>query len=712
MKEGTSRRYFLLTSGCLVIARGVRAHVGDTWHASALLKLNPDGTVDLRVRRVEMGQGAHLGFAALVSDELGLPFERVRIALAPVERRHGSFVTGGSYTAAQAELELRPLIASVRQRLEAAAARHWGVAPDECDVDDGMVRHWSSERSMPIQALLAAARRESEPQGSEIRIRATGKSARRPAAPHAIEVSLGKARYGIDQRLAHQLFAVLVRAPSLNAQVASFDAAPCRDVPGFVKVVVLPGNRFPTLNHVRSSVAVLASNSWAAMQAAEQLVVEWLEEGPAVRTDDASIANDLRVACQAEGTSEWEWSVQLPAYPHLPMEPPNATAVMRMDGGVDVYCGTQRQTRLLDALEKEHGFPAGKVGIHVPLLGGGFGRRLEVDYAIEAALLARETGDAVQVVWTRADDIRFGLFRPPSFHRVAASVSEDGRLTSWRHTCAAVSVFKQQEPAEYALDPGDWTQRLPMLAFPYDLSNAVHEPRVADAIVPCAWWRGTVWTQVTVAVERALNALAAHKGLDAVALRLRHLQRATPIQVKHGRRIQLEIDPRRMRNVLERVARLAKWPLANAAPACGFYDCDGTYVAAIAQARPDGSGISRVWISVDCGKRLCDDVVRQQIEGSVAFALTALKSDGIHWKFGRVQQSSFAELPLLTLAEWPKLDIDLVDSDFPVSGIGEPAVPPLLAACASAMAPGERQERGAPHLASAVTIDAGAQPAA
>lgn len=692
MFQTLTRRRFFLTSGSLVVASAARADDTASWQATALLKLNPDGTADLLVRRVEMGQGAHLGLAALVSDELGLPIERLRVSLAPVERRFGLFLTGGSYTIAGAERTLRPIAASVRLRIEAAAARQWNVPPAECSLAEGLVKHLPSGRTVAMQELLVMARAEPEPQKADIKIRGTRKSDRRPPAYHAADVTRGLARYGIDQRLPGQVFAVLVRAPSLNAQVQSLDSTKCERVPGFIRTAVIKGNRFPTMNHVRTSVAVIATNSWAATQAAAELAVSWLEEPASLAVEDAAISRELKAACATtDETAGWQWSVQLPAYPHLPMEPPNATAAMRPDGGVDVYCGTQRQTRLLDALEKEHGFPAGKIGIHVPLLGGGFGRRLEVDYAVEAALLAREINVPVQVLWTRADDIRFGLYRSPSLHRIFASVAPDGELKSWRHVTASVSVFKQQEPPEFALDPGDWTQRLPMLGFPYDVKDVVHDPRVIDVAVPVAWWRGTAWTQVTVAVERALNQIAADHGIDPVSLRLRNLRRETPIAVKHGERIQLEISPRRMRNVVERVARLAKWPIPRAAPACGFYDCDGTYVAAIAQTKVDGSGISRIWLSVDCGKRVCDDVVRQQIESSVAFALTALKSDGIHWKAGQVQQSSLAELPFLSLAEWPTVEIDLVESEEQVSGIGEPVVPPVLAACASAMAAAGRR---------------------
>jgi isoquinoline 1-oxidoreductase beta subunit len=681
-----TRRRVLLLSSSLWLVSGVRASATSPWQALPTLRLGSDGRAELLSRRVEMGQGAHAGLHALVCDELGLAPARLQVRNAPVERHLGAMLTGGSYTAAGAERAMRPLVAGVRMRLEQAAASMWAVPLVECSARDGAVVHEPSGRRIPFEALLSQAAVLPEPDRQAIVLRGSRPGQPRPAAPHARSVVDGSARYGLDQRAPGQLYAVLARAPSLNARLAHVDAAACREVAGFVEAVPLAGNRFPALNHVRNSVAVVARDSWSALQARERLSLRWDEEPDALALDDAEIARVLEAHAPWPAAGGWRWEAQLPAYPHLPMEPPNALAEPRPDGGLRLATGTQRQTRLLDALELEHGWAPGAVQIEVPLLGGGFGRRLEVDYAVEAALLARQLGRPVQVLWSREDDLRHGLFRPPSLHRIVARLRDGGRIAQWAHTCASVSVFGQQEPAELAADAGDWTLRMPMLAFPYDVPQVDHEPRVAPLPLPAAWWRGTAWTQVTVAVEMALNELARQHGHDAVALRLRHLGATDPRRVRHGPRIDLLIEPARLRHVLSRAAAMAGWPRARCAPACGFYDCDGTYVAAIAEASADGSRIDRLWLSVDCGRRLDDDIVRQQVEGSVAFALSALRSGGMRWSRGRVLQQSLAELMPLPLAEWPELAIDLVDSDAPVSGIGEPVVPPVMAAAASALA--------------------------
>lgn len=681
-----TRRRVLMLGGSLWLAAGVRASTAAPWQALPMLRLGSDGRAELWSRRVEMGQGAHAGLHALVCDELGLAPVHLQVRNAPVQRQLAPMLTGGSYTAAGAERALRPLVAGVRMRLEHAAASVWSVPVIECSAHDGAVVHEPTGRLLPFEALLSKAAAVPEPDRQSIVLRGSRPGQTRPPAPHARSVVDGSARYGIDQRAPGQLYAVLVRAPSLNARLASMDAAACTEVEGFVEAVPLAGNRFPTLNHVRNRVAVVARDSWSAMQARQRLSLRWHEEPDAQALDDAEIARVLEAHAPWPAAGGWRWEAQLPAYPHLPMEPPNALAEPRPGGGMRLATGTQRQTRLLDALEREHGWAPGSVRIEVPLLGGGFGRRLEVDYAEEAALLARQLRRPVQVLWSREDDLRHGLFRPPSLHRIVARLGADGRLSHWAHACASVSVFAQQEPGELAADSGDWTLRMPMLAFPYDVPEVNNDPRVAPLPLPAAWWRGTAWTQVTVAAEMALNELARQHGLDAVALRLQHLGSTGQRRVRHGPRIDLLIEPARLRHVLSRVAAIAGWPRARCAPACGFYDCDGTYVAAIAEASADGSRIDRLWLSVDCGRRLDDDIVRQQVEGSVAFALSALRSGGMRWSRGRVVQESLAELLPLPLAEWPQLVVDLVDSDAPVSGIGEPVVPPVMAAAASALA--------------------------
>jgi isoquinoline 1-oxidoreductase subunit beta len=683
-----TRRRVLALAGGLWAAWAARAAPGQPWQALAVLLLRPDGGAELTVRRVEMGQGAHAGLLAVASDELGLPADRWQLRQADAQPRWGPQLTGGSYTAAGAERALRPLVAGVRQRLEQAAAARWGVDAAQCHATGGQVVHAASGRALAFAALLAEAAALPEPAAAAQRPRRHVEPGPRPGMPHAAAVSRGAARYGIDQLVPGQLHAVLARAPSLNARLRRFDARPCKAVAGFVRAVALPGNRFPALNHVRDSVALVARDSWAAQRARELLQVEWDEAPDSLALDDGRIARELSAAVPWPEGEAWRWELALPAYPHLPMEPPNAWAQPQPDGGLRIVTGTQRLTRLADALAQTHGLARERIAIDVPLLGGGFGRRLEVDYALEAAALALALNAPVKLLWTREDDIAFGLYRPPSLHRITARLSPAGRITHWQHRCASVSVMHQQEPAEFALDPADWTLRMPMLAFPYDVADVQHRPAAVDLPLPVAWWRGTGWTQVGVAVEAALNGLAAAAGHDPIALRLAHLPPGrAPLHVQHAGRVDMRMDTQRLRRVLERVAARAGWPRAHAAPACGFYDCDATYVAVIAQADPARRRIETLWISVDCGRVLTPDVVRQQIESAVAFALSAHHGGGVHWRGGRVLQRSLAELPLLSLADWPEVHVDLVDSDDPVSGIGEPVVPPLLAAIRSALQP-------------------------
>lgn len=705
------RRVLLGAGGSLLLvcaSRRVRADAASVWQALATLELHSNGLATLWLRKIEMGQGAHAGVLAVVVSALDLPAERFDLRQAPSRPRFGNLVTGGSFSAAGAARFLAPQVSGVRLRLMQAAAARWGVGLDACRTAQGQVVHAPSGRRLKYEELLRDAVALPEPKGDALAQAAApaalpsevGLAAQALHAPgRARDVVTGERRYGIDRRAPQDWVAVVARAPALNARMLSFDDAACRTVPGFERCVVVRGNQFPAQNHVRDGVAVVARNTWAALQARQKLVVRW-DESHAVRSDSAALYKALQAAAnqapawspQAEaGLAAWSWQITLPAYPHLPMEPPNAWASASGEGAaaaLHLVSGTQRQTRLHDALVKEQGWPREQVQVESPHLGGGFGRKLEVDYALEAALVARELGRPVQLLWTRDDDIRFGIVRPPSAHRIDLLHDARGGIAHWHHVFAGESVTAQQEPADMAQDAGDWTMRLPMLAFPYAVKSAEHIPRPLREGIPVGWWRGTAWTQVGVAVECALNAFARHTRQDPLGLRLRHLAGQGTLQRRHGERIAMRIEAPRLIQVLQRVAQAARWPVADAAPACGFYDCDGTYVAVIAQTDRERRRIIKLWISVDCGRVLTPDVVRQQIESSVVFALTALKSDGLHWEQGRVRESSLAELPLLTLAEWPQVDIDVVPSDADVSGIGEPVVPVLLAAAMSALGRG------------------------
>jgi isoquinoline 1-oxidoreductase beta subunit len=701
-------------AGSLVLAVGlprVRAdprepgasHGPAGWQATAVLELRADDTARLTLRRVEMGQGAHRGVLAVVSDALDLPDDRFELEQASSDPRFGLLLTGGSYTAAGAERRLRPVIAAVRLRLIDAAAARWRVPASECETDAGWVAHRATKRRIRYGALLEAAAALPEPDPVRAPPARVPGPRHEPIARHVPDVVRGRATYGIDVRRPGLVYAVLARAPHVHGRAARVDASACHAVPGFIRTVHLPGNHFPTLNHVRDAIAVVGRDTWAAMRARDRLQVAW-DRGAVPAWSDAAVDARLRAALDSTGDAHERTRVDtegrlargdiartlrfdavLPAYPHLPLEPPNACAEYAA-GAVTVWTGTQRQTRLHEALATEHGFDRDATRVHAPLLGGGFGRKLEVDYGIEAARLARELGRPVQVLWTRADDLACAPTRPPSAHRIVADVDARDRLVRWRHVYAAESVLLQQEP-DQAKD-GDWTMLLPLLGFPYAVPELDQTARPLQLGLPAAWWRGTGWTHVGVAVECAMNDIADALGVDPLTFRLEHLPPGRVLRRADGEFIDIAVDTGRLRRVLERAAARAQWTStasSRRALACGFYDCDATYVAAVADADATGTRIEQLTIVVDCGRVLTPDVVEAQIEGSAVFALSALKGGGVRWQDGHVITTALSDVPLLTMSETPRLDIEVVESAEAVSGIGEPVVPVVLAAARSAI---------------------------
>lgn len=671
------------------------------------LEVYADGAIRLLTSRVEMGQGAHTGLRTLLAEELDVEPDSLQIVQVPSDPRYGEIITGGSFTLAGWQERMRRAGATARHMLVQAAAKRWNVPVGEIATQAGELRHLASGRRAAYRDFVAAAASSAPPAPELVQLKAPsdwryiGKAG--PIAHHA-EIAAGTARYGIDLRLPNMCFAVLARAPAIGARIVRFDDSEARRVHGFIKAVVLAGNTWPTLDYHRDAVAVVAGNSWAAQKAREALRLEW-DFGARRDLNTQAIFATLDRECTRAGiVSREEGNVDSvprselrleahftqPYLAHAPLEPPNATA--QCEGGrIEVWCGNQRQTRLKDAIVRELGFAPENVAVHATLIGGSFGRRLEIDYGLEAAKLAKALERPVQLLWTREDDMRHALYRSGSVHRLAASLDRQGHIATFTHRYAAESVLAQQEPKEVSTDRGDWTIAAPLVSFLYDSPHVRMEHRPVAPMVPCAWWRGTYWNNVTAAVECFMDELAQLAGEDPLAFRLKHLAATGKREFVVTPDLRVPFDPARMRRVLEALGNSALWKAPRATGyargvACGIYDSPECHAAvAVEMFMRDGVPCMRAaTVVVDVGTVVNPSVVQAQAVGGFVMGASAALRERITWKHGEVEQQTFADYQLLRMQDCPPVEVVIVTSDAGICGIGEIVTPASIAAVTNA----------------------------
>lgn len=714
MTETTfTRRDFarlVVISGVGVVFAGCDRFTGDSpLSPEWWLELYADGRIHMRTKRVEMGQGAHSGLRTLLAEELDVDPQAIRILQVPSDPRYGEIVTGGSFTVAGWHERMRRAGATARYMLLQAAAAHWRVPIADLSTDNGKILHATSGRRALYRDFVAEAARAETPPPAAVSLKpptAWRYIGQRGTIAHHAEIVTGNARYGIDVRLPGMCFAVLARAPVIGTKLIEFDSSAAHRIPGFITATALRGNDWPHRDHCRDAVAVVATNSWAAQRARETLKIRWSEASRAT-LDSPSIFGRLQERCSTPGILSFqqgkvddvsdshlrrlEAHYRQPYLAHAPLEPPNATASVR-DGHIEVWCGNQRQTRLHEAIVLALGVKPKNVTVHAELIGGSFGRRLEIDYGVEAAKLAVALNRPVQILWTRTDDLQHGLYRPGSVHRVAARLDERGRIRSFEHRFAAESVFRQQEPAELDSSGSDWTLAAPLVSLPYEIPNVRLEHHAVEPIVPCAWWRGTYWNNVTTAVECFIDELAEAANEDPLTFRLDHLAYEGKREFIASKDVRVPFDPARMRRVLHALAETAGWRRPVAAGkarglACGIYDAPECHAAVAVEAgmRDGEPALLAATVVVDVGTAVNPEIVKAQAMGGFLMGASAALREQITWRNGEVEQRGFADYPILRMAECPAVEVVIVASDAGFCGVGEIVTPAAMAAVTNAL---------------------------
>ena len=645
------------------------------------IRVHADDTVSVVINHSEMGQGALTNLAVLVAEELEVDLDRIRTEFAPADPKYknplwGRQFTGGSSSVRGEWEPLRRHAAAARAALIEAARQRWHAARGACRAAQGHVVNSANGQALPYSALVAEAARRKPPRHPPLKefgeFRLVGQSVPRLDIPDMVA---GRTLYGIDITRPGMLVATVARCPVFGGRAQRFDAGAAQAVPG-VRAVL----------EIASGVAVLADDFESAQHGRARLHIEW-HEGKAAALDNAAIHAELRAALARRGkrvrndghaerilknaarTVEADYFT--PYLAHAPLEPMNCVAEVNADGA-DVWVGTQSQVDTHSVAAEISGLPKSKVRVHSQFLGGGFGRRLETDFVAEAVELAKKTGTPVQVIWTRADDLQHDKYRPAGAMRLAAALDTDGYPSAWWMRIAG---------SDLVLDG---------IQVPYAIPHLREEHVEVESAVPTGPWRSVGASQNAFAIECFVDELAHAAGRDPFEYR-RHLLQALP----------------RERALLELVADKAGWgrPLpAGRGRGIARYHSFGSSVAQVAEVAVlrDTIRVERVVCAIDCGIAVNPDSVRAQLEGAIAFGLSAALKEEIRIERGRVQQANFADYPILTLAEMPTVEVYIVASSAAPGGVGEPGVPVIAPAVANAVfaATGQRLRRLPLHLGS------------
>lgn len=678
-----------------------------TFQPNAFLRLHPDGSVVLAIHKAEMGQGVITGLATLVGEELELEPLRIRCEFAEphpdyADPEYRMMMTGGSASIAHSFVGLREAAAAMRLMLVAAAAAEWKADAADCIALDGLVRLRDGSREADYGALAALAARQPVPAAIALKPAAEWRFIGRHAARLDARAKVdGSARFATDVALPGMLSAVIVRCPHFGGALRRVDSTAALAIPGVNRVIELP-----------AGVAVLASGYWAARRGADALVIEW-DKGAVAGLDSARIAAEQRrqldngdghvVREDGEPPATTpaqvvEAEYEAPYLAHATMEPLNAVAQVGADGA-EIWAGNQAPDVLQKLAARLLGLQPERVKVNSTFLGGGFGRRAMLDYCLEAVLLAQQAGVPVKLQWSREDDMRHDYYRPATRARLRAGISADGQLQDWDARVVGPSIMALMARAAGPSMLPNWVPEgvfAPVAAVLKERDSSSWEgldnmayavPRVRvesvhwDPGVPVGVWRSVGHSQNAFYTESFADEVAAALKEDPVEFRLRRLGS----------------DPRALA-VLQLAVQQAGWGRAPAGVFQGVavHQSFGTRVAEIVELerRGDAFALRRVVCAVDCGTVVNPDVVRAQIESAVVFGLSAALHGAITIADGAVAQGNFDDYPLLRLSEMPaSIEVHIVPSEAPPSGIGEPGVPPLAPALANALfaATGTRQ---------------------
>ena len=650
---------------------------------NAWIRILPDDTITMVIDRSEMGQGVITSISMLIAEELECDWKKIAWEFAPADPAYFNPIfkmqgTGGSMSTRGGWEPMLKAGASAREMLIGAAAQKWGVEKSDCRAQDSAVLHKKTGKRASYGSLASAA--GALPVPADVALKDSksywlvGKPTKRLDA--AVKTN-GRAGFGIDVREPNMLHAVVARCPVFGGKVGSFDAAKAKAVPGVKDVV-----------QISTGIAVVADNTWNAMQGRQALEIKW-DEGALAGLDSAGIskmfaerAEKPGVVARKEGDAETamagaakkvEAVYEAPYLAHSTMEPMNCTAHVQAER-CDVWAPTQFQTINLGTAAKITGLKPEQVHIHTTYLGGGFGRRAEQDFVVEAVETSKAVGAPVQVTWSREDDTQHDFYRPASYARFAAGLDAEGWPVAWTVRIASPSIMAVFFPGSITngLDSSSVEGASDMA---YAVPNILVDYQLTDPGVPVGFWRSVGASQNGFFSESFVDEVAAAGKKDPYEFRRKLLAKA----------------PRHLA-VLEMAAEKAGWgkPLPKGRyRGIAMVKAFDTYVAEVAEISLDHKDgtvtVHRVVCAIDCGKVVNPLTIEAQMQGGIVYGLTAALKGEITLDHGRVQQGNFDDYQMLRINEMPAVEVRIVPSEEAPTGCGEPGVPPIAPAVCNAI---------------------------
>jgi len=686
---------------------------------SVFIRITPSGEVTLASKMPEMGQGIKTSLPMVIAEELCVAWKDVRVEQGDLDAAYGRQIAGGSNSTFNNYTDFQRLGATARTLLVQAAAQTWGVVVSECVAAESAVHHRPSRRSMGFGALAARAALLPAPAPGDVVLKRPQDYTllgRRVGGVDNPLIVTGRPLFGIDVRLPGMLHAVYEKCPVFGGKVVSANLQEVKALPGVREAFVIEGT--PNIYGLMSGVAIVADSTWAAFNARKQLKVVW-DEGPAARESWAGYVEQAQTLAHKPGANVLRKDGDVDAalataaktvvaaysYPfiaHASLEPQNCTAWYR-DGAMELWAPTQNPAAGHALVASTLGIAPDKIKLHITRCGGGFGRRLSSDYVVEAAAIAHRLASTVsapvKLTWSREDDMRHDHYRAGGFHFLRAGVDAQGRLSAW-HSHFIAFANRQQRDGKPVLVPGSGAT-LSADEFPARLvANCLLEQTPLACGVPMGPWRAPRSNVFAWVYQSFLDEMAHAAGRDPLAFRLEVLGDKEELAATEsesagpgpaGRAGPFQVS--RMKRVLREAAERAGWGQTmprGRGQGIAFYFSHRGYVAEVADVTVTRAGeltVDRVVVVADVGRQIVNlSGAEAQVQGSVIDALGTLMIAELDVEQGRITQGNFNEYGLIRLSQRPsRIDVHFVTSDSPVSGLGEPAFPPLAPAVCNAI---------------------------
>lgn len=649
---------------------------------SAWILVNTNGKVTLVSHRAEMGQGVYHSIAQIIAEELEVNLDEVNIIFGQGNKKYGNQVTGGSSTIRGSYKNLLKLSATAREMLTEAAARKWNVPHAECRAEAGHIIHTASGRKFHYGELAVDASKLEPPKDIPLKKPSEYKLIRQPLHRQDTPIKTnGKAVFGLDKRIPGMLYAMVERSPRFHGKVKSFDDSATRKIPGVKNVFKV---RMGVHDTFREGVAVVADSTWAALRGKRALRVEWDDSGfEHLGTEE--IYKRMREAIQtkeglsfhkqgdAEGiigqaAKKIDVVYETPYQSHSAMEPLNCVAHYQGDK-LEIWGPIQAPDWIQDYVSKDLGLPREKVIVNLTFLGGGFGRKAFMDYPHEAAVISKEIGGPVQVVWTREDDMTQGPYRPGICYRCEGVVN-NGEIDAFKVRLAGQNIGHWRGAGK---DKPNGNSAEGFLKPYYDsIKNLSISDVPFEATIPPIWWRSVYASTNGFAYESFMDELAIAAGKDPLEFRRQHLKED------------------RCQRLFDKLEEVSGWKgrSKNAGFGMAITECFGSTVGQVVKVSRHADGkvrADKVWAVIDCGWYVNPDIIKAQVEGAIVMALGAATLHEIHFDDGMVVEKNFYAYNMPRMSNLPEIEVYVMESDADAGGVGEPGLPPFAPALTNAI---------------------------